>query len=176
MVQIRIKEKDRIQYKDKQSEFSKQNRHGSLVKSFILRNGQLEFFDAELETKMIPKKFSEDINNIPLKQIITDNCSLMFQDPQNALRFLVYNNGWIESVSFDDLTEDDDILIFDENEHEWALANILELKRFSTYVEDEDLEREEAITQMFHDSMAKTFSPYIIRHSKGMIINNILVI
>ena len=52
MIRIRIKDSHKIQYAKSVNEFAKQNRHGSIVKSFVIKNGAIDFFDSELETKL----------------------------------------------------------------------------------------------------------------------------
>jgi len=177
MIRIRIQDSDVIQYLDKQFSFNKQNRHGSSVTSFKINGGKIEYFDAILETKMIPKKHVDCFNNIPFKMLKTDSKhSILFQDPNNTLQFLTYNDGWIQSTKFDDLTEDDDIIIFDENENEWALSGITEIKYYNTdFEKEEEHESTELLLTMF-DGLSKSLSPYMIKLDSGMIVNNIFII
>ena len=177
MIRIRIKDTDNIQYKDKQHQYSKQNRHGAIVKSFLIVGGRIEFFDDKLDSRMIPKKHDECFCNIPFKQIITDSKhSLTFQDPNNTLHLLKCEDGWIQSVNFDDITEDDDIIIYDENENEWAISGISEIKYWNTSIENEDYNKSSELQEEMFYNMSKSLSQYMISINSGLIINNILII
>jgi hypothetical protein len=177
MIRIRIKENDTIQYEKEQYEYNKQNRHNAVVKSFALKNGVIDFFNTTLNSRMIPKKHEESFYNIPFKQIITDSKnSLFFQDPNNTLLFLKYNDGWIQSTTFDELTEDDDIVIFDDNEKEWAISGISELKTINSCIENSDINLSTDLQYDMMKNFSESLSHYMISMNNGLIINNILVL
>lgn len=178
MIRIRIKETDVIQYIDKQYQFKKQKRHGSIVKSFNLLEGKINFIDAPLKSKMIPKRFYTEFANLPFKTIKTDNNNfLFFQDPSNTLQLLKFNNGWIQSVNFDELTEDDDIIVFDDNEKEWAISGIKSIEYFNTTTEKEDIEIDlKELTMDMYAGYSNSLSPYMSSIETGLIVNNIFII
>lgn len=178
MIRIRIKDSHKIQYAKSVNEFAKQNRHGSIVKSFVIKNGAIDFFDSELETKMIPKKHATCFENIPFKIIRLDGGNLIvFQDPNNTLRLLRCENGWIQPIAFDELTEDDDIVIYDDNEKEWAINGIAEIKYFNVNMSDDNMSEDEIIIlQAVQAKMSSELSAYMIKMDTGLIVNGILMI
>ena len=116
---------------------------------------------------MIPKKSSDALNDHPVKLIMTSNQNIfVFQDLDCKARFLTYNNGTIEPKFFEELTNDESILCYDENTEDWYLDDV-ELLSIS-YIADLDLDDIE-----FKDI---ELSKYIIYSNNGIIVNNIFII
>jgi len=176
MLRIRIKETSKIQYDKGPIEFAQTLRYKSSIKSFKLSEGQIKYFDDKLDSKVIPKKLIPKFRDIPFKCIKTDNGqSLILQDPSNSLCLLKYENNWISSVPFDLLTEDDDIVIFDDNEMEWGISGIKEIRTWNTSAEN-DMVEDRLCLEKTLEYLSNSLSPFMIKVEHGIIINNIFVI
>lgn len=180
MLRIRIEETTNIRYENETKAFNKDNRYRTVIKSFKLNNGEINYFNSQLDVKVIPQKIIDQFTSIPFKQLETDSGQkILFQDPGDALHILKYDDGWIIAVPFDTLTEDDDIIIFDDIEEEWAIAGIKEIKIINSSVENEILEDQDLIDipiDSIYKKISEELSPYMIKVENGIILNNIFVI
>jgi len=180
---IRIKDNDTICYAQEpniigcNSFLQDNNRYHTNVTSFTIdTHGQIVFSSQELKTKKIPPKHKEDFFNFTYKTIVTDNDdTLLFQDPCNSVNLLTYNFGNFYKVNFDKITEDDDIVTFDENAQEWAISGIKEIKVWQINQQDPDPESN-SISFELYKYLSGNMSDHILNIDYGIIINNIFII
>jgi hypothetical protein len=177
MVCIRIKDSAHIEYTNKKQALNKTSRHKSIIKNFIINEGKIQFDEELLETKIIPKKHKNKFYDIPFKYIKTcSGDSILFQDPANTLRVLQINDGWIQSVVIDDLTEDDDIIIYNNND--WAISSIERIIYFDPAISNLDLKVNNhwKTDEDIYKKLSGKLSRYMIKSINGIIINNIFLI
>jgi hypothetical protein len=86
-----------------------------IIQPNLSKSNSIEFNESILTAKMIPKDEKDNFNNYEIKMIKTDNTELIYQDPNNTCHFLVLDedSGMIVPTKFEDLTEDDEILLYD---------------------------------------------------------------
>ena len=147
--------------------FETHKRKGNKIKSVVLKQNQLIFKEVNLTTKLIPKQDKEIFNDVLIYILETENSQLIFQDPNNLCHFLVFNSdGTITSTSFLDLTEDDDILLYDKaSENDYIISSIQNLYVVSS-------EENEYLKEI----ILKKLSNYVLySQDDGIIINKIII-
>ena len=90
---LRINDSYNIQKKKGFLQFLNAKRKNQEVRKFKIKDTTLEFFEEELETRMIPKNKKENFNgDIPLMFVVVGNHFLIFQDIGNTVNFLTIND------------------------------------------------------------------------------------
>jgi len=139
---IRVGDDVGIQGKEEIIKFTTHNRKGNMALSFRLKDNDLQFFNSELNSKMIPKNERGIFDTSPLYILMTKNTTLVFQDPNNICKFLVFDDddGIIKPTIFTDLTEDDSILIYDDP-NDYVIDEItgLYIDEYSCLPEDKEV-------------------------------------
>lgn len=145
--------------------FEKENRKGNIVKKFNFdENYNIKFLFENLETKMIPKKEIDIINNVTIKILSTTLGTLIFQDFSGSCNFLLYNEDLdhIYTSLFEEIQEFDSIICYDEITEDYCIAEVKEIYMLEkTNIEQNNI----------------NLSNYILyTENNGIILNNILVI
>lgn len=179
---LRIDDKYNIQKKKGFLQFLKAKRkHQEVMKFRITNEGKdIEFFEEELETKMIPKNEIEGLDvRSPLILIVVGNHFLFFQDINNSINFLtISNDGQISKIPALELSDDDDILIYDETENDYLIESV-KIISFYCYADIENFKEDKDFIKTMNGNRQKVLdelSKYIIHSNNGLIINNIMII
>lgn len=175
MLKIRIKDSDTLEYAHRTQKFGKMNRRKSMIVGFNIVNGMTNFILAELETKMIPKKNKKDFCDISFKTLnLESGKSLSIQDPGESLNFLKHSESKLIPIKFNDITEDDEIAIYDSLNKDWGIECVesIEIAKKGTYDDESYSQIEDAIAV----GLNKEYSSYMIRADHGIILNGVLVI
>lgn len=146
--------------------FEKCNRKGNIVVKPQLKQNEIVYHEDELLTKMIPIDERQIFESKPIYILETEHVSLIFQDPNNICHFLVFEeDGSIKPTTFIDLTEDDEILLYDSELKDYYLSPMTNL-----FVSDgEDI--------VLHERLKAQLSDYVLYSAEhGVIINNIYII
>lgn len=165
MVSIRLTDNAEIQAEGLRNilTFDNSTRRGNIVKKFKIVNGNtIEFFDEELEAKMIPKQNQPEVNGQPLCVVETKLGSIIFQNIGHYPKFLVMNDdGFFTQTDFFDLNDgDDEILCYDDITDDYVISEVT-----NVYL----------INNIDHEK--QPLSNYaLLSETGGIIVNNIMVI
>ena len=131
-----------------------------VIKVFFNNQFQLDYQVDELTAKMIPKTEEIVFQSKPIYIIVTNYNSLVFQDPNNICNFLVLdNNSLIVPTKFIDLTEDDEILMYNNDIQDYIITDIKELM----------------VIQDDHKILNKLSDYVIYSENGGLIINDFII-
>lgn len=172
MLRIRTRDDATLEFAHRTEQFGRMNRRGSVVVGFTMSGGAPEFMLAELETKMIPKACMDELEGVPFKLLSLDGGGwFIVQDPGNTLKVLRHeDNGWFETVALDDITEDDDVAVYDAANRDWALSSVKEMKIIMRDPAGGEIE----------DALAKgasaELSRYMIKADYGLVLGGVLII
>ncbi len=171
MLRIRTKDDATLEFSHGAERIGDMNRRGSVAVGFTMSGGAPSFTMVDLEMKMIPRACMEELESIPFKMLDVDGGGhLVVQDPGSSMMVLRHDDGWLEPCPLDDITEDDDVAIYDPVNRDWALAGV---RRVRVLMKDPELgEAEDALAR----SMSAELSRYMIRADHGIILGGILVI
>lgn len=150
-----------IQGHNEMISFDTHNRKwNDVIKVYLNDKFQLDYVVEELMAKMIPQSETDIFRVRPIYMIVTDFNTLVFQDPNNICNFLVLDeNDLIVPTNFVNLTEDDEILIYNNDLQDYIIAGIRELM-----VIENDIK------------ILNKLSDYIIYSEKGgLIINDFII-
>lgn len=163
---------DNCFFRDKDGKkFTITKRKNNIVKKFRLTHKGIEFFDAELEFKMIPKKEKEAFENIKVNILVYDE-ALIFQDIVGNLKVLDAN---LEKVEISALQEGDTITTYDGDSYVFeTLKDKIIVENYS----DGNVNGLSAISNEPPEEVDKIekFSNYVLKSTEGIIINDLLVI
>ena len=143
-------------------------RKNNVVKKFKLIDGQIEFFNEEIEFKMIPKGEKQHLEDIKITILVYDE-ALIFQDIVGNLKVLDAN---LEKIEINMLEEGDTVATYDGDSY-----------IFETLKDKMIVENNNGIKNLHpsnneppeNDDKVDKFSNYILRSSSGIIINDLLV-
>ena len=172
MLRIRVKDDAQFEFLEGASEFGKSHRRDSKVVGFTLKNMmQPSFFETILETKMIPKTVIEEFEGIIFKVLQLDNgMGFIVQDPCNTIRVLKYEEGYCDLTPLEDITEDDDVLVYDSTNKDWALSGVKEIRHIQRDLMGDQIEDALAVFA------SAELSKYMVKSSDGLILNGVLII
>ena len=144
-------------------------RKNNIVKKFKLIDGRIEFFNEEIEFKMIPKKEKQTLEDIKITILVYDE-AIIFQDIIGNLKVLDSN---LEKVEISSLQEGDTITTYEDDSYVFEILkdkivvenNAADIKTLS-HVSEEPPEELDKIEK---------FSNYILKSEHGIVINDLLV-
>jgi hypothetical protein len=144
--------------------FSTHTRKWNNTIQFKIEHNEIQYFNAEIYSKLMPNGKNADelelFSHASIYDIVTDNKEIIFQDPYNVCYFLILDDdGIFVPTRFIDLTEDDDLVLYDVENETHYLSSIKELN-----VVEKD------------SPLMKEFSNYIIYSKEnGLIINDFMI-
>jgi hypothetical protein len=144
-------------------------RKNNVVKKFKIRDGQIEFFNAELEFKMIPKRDKESFEDINVTILVYDE-ALIFQDIIGNLKVIDSN---LEKVDISEITEGDLIATYDGDSYVFeALRDKIVVDNYSPRIKNLSASISEPPPE---DDRVEKFSNYVLTSADGIIVNDLLV-
>lgn len=119
-----------IQGIDEVVTFDTHNRKGNDVVTVTLSHNKVEYSAGKLMTKMIPGEERAVFESTNIYVVQTEHSSRFhFQDPNNTVRFLVFeDDGTLIPTRFLDLTEDDEILLYDDASKDFYISQVSSLE------------------------------------------------
>ena len=185
MIRLRINENDKFTLNDgTEKVFGDGKRYNPDLLTFrlfgIASKNQITFNVARDESnefvKRVNKEALEQLKDIPIKEIIMDDgTKMVFQDPSNNLEFLMLGDDSVdhmERVSFNDLSEGDDLVCFMKLNYDWGIKNIKEINIYNN--------RDEGTTpelKQYYNSLIESFSDFMIKtEGQGIIVNGFYVL
>lgn len=160
MFYLRTTDNAKIRGYKKEFSFDKNKRKGNKIITFELKKNQLSFKKEVLATRKIPKKDANLLNDSFIYVLKSRQSCLTFQDPTDSCHFLVFgSDGIIYPTSFVNLTEDDEILIYEDKD--FLIDEIEELM---------------IVSKDFHKGISNELSNYFIAGESGIIINDLFII
>ena len=161
MIFLRLSDHVEIEAEEGPVVVANSTRKYNQVTHFKFSHGEFEFFQEELNTKMIPKEDMKIFSEHPFILLETEHASLLYQDIKESSVFFVLteDDDEILPTTISELTEDDTILIWDEDTEDYVYSEVLKI----THLE-------------WTEELDDTFSRYLIHaNSAGLIINKILI-
>lgn len=143
-------------------------RKNNIVKKFRILNGQIEFFNEEIEFKMIPKTEKQNLEDIKITILVYDE-TIIFQDIVGNLKVIDAN---LERVEIDMLQEGDTIATYDGDSYVFETLKDKMIVENNNGIKNLNASNNEPPEET--DKVEK-FSNYVLRSSSGIIINDLLV-
>jgi|GEM_PF-4251284 len=161
MLFFRTKDDSNIQGVDGEINFNSHKRKGNVIVKPHLFKNTLSFYNDDLTCKLIPKSEKDLFDRTDIYILKTQHTKIIFQDPNNTCNFLVLDDdGNIIPTKMHDLTEDDSILIYDNDLNDYDLSEVEKI----TIIDDSFSEIKDELSQ------------YVIYSEKdGIIINDIII-
>ena len=144
-------------------------RKNNIVKKFRIVDGQIEFFNAELEFKMIPKRDKDSFEDINVTILVYDE-ALIFQDIIGNLKVIDAN---LDKVEIKEVNEGDLIATYDGDSYVFeALRDKIVVDNYSKNIKNLNTISSEPPPE---EDKIERFSNYVLTSKEGIIVDDLLV-